>query len=186
MINIKNTTDPLGELHDIVSINNKIIGIATRKKFLENPKLMRRSAHIWLRNSKGQWWMQQRSKTKDIQPLHWQSACSGFIRARAKTKPQILKEAQRELKEELGITANLKLFKIIPMPRLSIGGIVVYWYIGKYDGPFKINRKEIKNFRACDLKKVWADYCRKKIKLTDPFIKELNYYLKHPNIFKGA
>jgi len=185
-INIKNTTDPLEELHDIVDMEDKIIGTTTRKEFLQNPKLMRRSAHIWLKNSKGLWWMQQRSLTKDLQPLYWQSACSGFIRAGANYEPQILKEAQRELKEELGITASLKLFKIIPMPSLSVGGIIVYWYIGKHDGPFKINREEIRDFKDFNLKKVWGGYKRGKIKLTDPFVKELDYFLKHPRMLKGA
>jgi len=185
MINFKNTTDPLEEVHDIVDKNNKAISTGTRKEFLQNPKLIRRSAHIWLQNSKGQWWMQQRSKTKDLQPLHWQSACSGFIRAGAKTKPAFLKEAQRELKEELGITTPLKLVKTIKMPGLTVGGIIVYWYIGKYEGPFKINREEIKDFGAFDLKEVWTDYCKEKIKLTDPFVKELDYFIKYPKMFKG-
>ncbi len=186
MTNLKYTTDPLNELHDIVDINNKVISTTTRKKFLENPKLIRRSAHIWLQNSKGEWWMQERSKTKDLQPLHWQSACSGFIQAGARSKKEILKDAKRELKEELGISTSLKLIKIVRMPSLTVGGIIVYWYIGKYYGPFKINHIEIKNFKAFDLKKVWLNYCKKRIKLTDPFVKELNYYLKHPKMFKGA
>jgi len=184
-INIKNTTDPLEELHDIVDMEDKIIGTATRKEFLQNPKLMRRSAHIWLKNSKGLWWMQQRSKTKDLQPLHWQSACSGFIRAGAKTRHQILKDAQRELKEELGINTLLKLIKSIPMPYLSIGQIMVYWYMGEHNGPFKINREEIRDFKTFELKKVWDGYKKGKIKLTDPFVKELDYFLKHSRMHKG-
>ena len=178
-INITNTTDPLKELHDIVNKKDKIIGTASRKKFLTNPKLMRRSAHIWLQNSKEQWWLQQRSRTKDIQPLHWQCACSGFIKAGNRTKKQILVDAQRELKEELGIKTPLKLIKIISMPSSRVGGIMVYWYIGKHDGPFRLSKQEIKNFKALDLKKVWLLYRQKKIKLTDPFVNELKYYLKH-------
>ena len=99
-INTTTTSDPLKELHDIVNKNDKVTGVATRKEFLTNHKLMRRSAHIWLKRADGKFWMQQRSRTKDIQPLHWQSACSGFIKAGAHTKKQILTDAQRELKEE--------------------------------------------------------------------------------------
>ncbi|MBI2356343.1 MAG: NUDIX domain-containing protein [Candidatus Doudnabacteria bacterium] len=184
LINLKDSSDPMGELHDIVNLRNKVIGRATRKKFLQNRKLMRRSAHIWLKNSQGKFWLQQRSRTKDIQPLHWQSACSGFVRSGARTKKQILADALRELKEELGIQVPLKLIKIIPMPGLSIGGIMVYWYIGKHDGQVKPNRQEIKNFKAFDLRKVWQLYNEKKMRLTEPFIEELKYFLMHSKEFK--
>ena len=178
LINITTTTDPMGELHDVVDKKDKVIGTATRKEFLIDHKLMRRSAHIWIRKADGKFWMQQRSRTKDIQPLHWQCACSGFIKAGARTKKQIMADAQRQLKEELGIKIALKLIKIIPMPNLSIGGIMVYWYMGSSDGPFRINKQEIKNFKAHDLKQIWRLYRQKKIKLTEPFIWELKYYLK--------
>ena len=176
-INTTTTTDPMKELHDVVNLENQIIGVATRKEFLENPKLMRRSSHIWLENSEGEWWMQQRSRTKDIQPLHWQSACSGFVKAGASTKRQVLADAERELLEELGIKTALKLYKIVPMPKLTVGGIMVYWCMGKSDGPFRINKTELKALKSFTLQDIRGKYIKGKIKLTEPFIKEIEMFL---------
>ena len=137
-INLERTTDFLGEVHDIVDVNNHVIGRATRKEFLQNPKLIRRTAHIWLRSSTGKYWLQKRSATKDLEPSHWSSAVGGFVRAGAHTPRAIMREAQREMREELGINALLKFYKILPMPKASTGGAMVYWYVGYSDGPFRL------------------------------------------------
>ena len=150
-INLERTTDFLGEVHDIVDVNNHVIGRATRKEFLQNPKLIRRTAHIWLRSRTGKYWLQKRSATKDLEPNHWSSAVGGFVRAGAHTPRAIMREAQREMREELGINALLKFYKILPMPKASTGGAMVYWYVGYSDGPFRLEPTEVADFKAFDM-----------------------------------
>lgn len=106
---------------------------------------------------------------------------SRFYKGRQKNQKTGLKRGLKRTKGRIGdetMSTSIKLFKIIPMPRLSVGGIMVYWYMGKSDGPFRINRTEIRNFKAFDLKKVWQMFKQKQIKLTEPFLKELKYFLK--------
>ena len=182
-VNLTNTTDSLEELHDIVVMNDRVIGRASRREFLTNKKIMRRSAHIWLRNTDGKFWLQQRSATKDLQPNCWSYAVGGFVGAGASTKEEILEEAKRELSEELSIDTEITLFKILPMPDLSIGGIMVYWYIGQTDGPFVPNKVEISDFDAFDLQEVWALHQQNKINLVETFVRELSYYIEHPHCF---
>lgn len=181
LINIKNTNDPLHELIDIVNQKNIVTGRAERKTFLKNRHLIRRAAHIWLFDKNENLWLQQRGKHKDQQPLFWSSAAcgySGYIRSGLRTKAQILKEATREMKEEIGLKIKIKLFKIFPLPMLKIGGMMIYWYFGKSEGPFKINRKELTKIKKFDINKLWNLYKLKKIQLTEPFIEELKYYFK--------
>ncbi|PIR05295.1 hypothetical protein COV56_03585 [Candidatus Kuenenbacteria bacterium CG11_big_fil_rev_8_21_14_0_20_37_9] len=174
----KKTTDPLGEFHDVVDENDKVVGIAPRIKFLKNKNLIRRSCHIWLRNSEGKFWFQQRSKGKDLQPLHWSCSAAGFASVNARSKKKILENAKRELKEELGITADIELAKIYLHRSQIVGGIMVYLYIGEHNGPFKIDHKEVSDIKAFDYHEVWELYKSEKIKLTTPTIDELKFFLK--------
>ena len=135
-------------MHDIVNEKNEVIGTAERIKFLKNKNLIRRSCHIWLKNSKGKFLFQQRSKSKDLQPLHWSCTAAGFIGAGNNSKVEILKEAKRELKEELGIKVNIKLFKIYLHKSQTVGGIMVYLFFGRHNGPIRFNPKELADVKA--------------------------------------
>lgn len=177
------STDPLDEWHDIVDNNDRIIGKAQRINFLKDRSLMRRSCHIWLFNSKGELWIQQRSKTKDLEPLYWSYTIGGFVKSGARSKKAILEEAKRELKEELVIETKISLVKVLPLKNLKIGGIVAYLYIGKYDGAFRLDSKEVKAVRAINLDELLKLYKKKKIKLVEPFMYELEYCLKNRNKF---
>ena len=172
------TTDPLNEMHDIVDENDKIIGVAKRIEFLKNKKLIRRNCHIWLKNSDGKFWFQQRGQYKDLQPLHWSCSAAGFVKAGAKTKKEISNDAKRELKEELGVEADIKLINIYLHRSQEIGGVMIYQYIGEHNGPFMINKDELKDFKAFDCCDIWDLYKKKKIKLTLPTIDELKYFIK--------
>jgi isopentenyldiphosphate isomerase len=173
------TNDPLDELNDIVDKNDKVIGVASRITFLKNKKMIRRSSHIWLKNHDGKYWFQQRSRHKDLQPLHWCCSVSGFVKSGAKTKKAIMEDAKRELKEELGVKADIKLKRIFLHQNKVVGGIMVYLFIGVHDGPFKIDAKELYKIKAFDIEEIWDLYKNKKIKLTTPTVDEIKYFLKN-------
>jgi len=167
------TNDDLKELHDVVDKDNKIVGVASRIHFLKNKRLIRRSCHVWLKNSTGKYWLQLRSKKKDLQPLHWNCAASGFVSAHKRTKKEILQEAKRELREELGIQTNIKLIKIFLNRGKQTGGIMVYLFLGFHDGPFKVNPTEVVRVKAFNLEKVTQLYKKNKMQITEPTVKEL-------------
>jgi isopentenyldiphosphate isomerase len=175
--NIK-TNDPLDELNDIVDKNDKVIGMASRITFLKNKKMIRRSSHIWLRNHDGKYWFQQRSRHKDLQPLHWCCSVSGFVKSGARTKKAVMDDAKRELREELGVRTKLKLERVFLHQNRIVGGIMVYLFVGDYEGPFKISPSELNKVKAFDLSEIWKLYRNKKIKLTTPTVDEIKYFLK--------
>ena len=178
-INLKNNNDPMDEVYDIVDDKDKVIGKAKRMHFLKDLTLMRRSAHIWLKNSEGKFWMHQRSSKKDLQPLAWTSAAAGFIRSKYRNKTEIKKEALRELKEEIGVVTDIKLIKIMPLRGLKTGDMMVYWYVGEYNGHFKLNFNEVADLKVFDIAEVWKMHLAKKIELTEPYIREIEFYLKN-------
>ncbi|KKT96778.1 MAG: Dimethyladenosine transferase [Parcubacteria group bacterium GW2011_GWC2_45_15] len=174
----KKLTDSFLEWHDNVDKKNKVIGQARRIEFLENPVLIRRSCHVWLKNSKGEYWFQKRSKNKDIQPLHWSCAAAGYVKAGADSERQILAEAKRELKEELGIDINFKFKKILYHQSKNTSSMFIYVFVGDYNGPFAINAEEVEKIKAFEINGIWRLYQDKKIKLTEPTITELKYFFK--------
>lgn len=178
-INLKDNNDPMEEVSDIVDDNDNVIGMAKRIDFLKDLSLMRRSAHIWLKNSEGKFWMHKRGAKKDLQPLSWTCAAAGFVRSAYKTKDQIKQEALRELKEEIGVVTDIKLIQIMPLRGLETGDMMVYWYFGKSDGPFKINKSEVADIKAFDLEEVWQMHLSGDIELARPYLRELKYYLNH-------
>jgi isopentenyl-diphosphate delta-isomerase type 1 len=93
------TTDNQDELFDIVDENDAVIGQAKRGEAHGNPSLIHRSVGIAVFNTKGELFLQQRSATKDTDPLLWTISCSGHV-VHGQTADDA---AVRELDEELGI-----------------------------------------------------------------------------------
>jgi len=73
------TTDNQNEIFDIVNEEDRVIGQTTRGEAHGNPKLMHRSIGVVIFNSKGEIFLQQRSATKDTDPLKWTISCSGHV-----------------------------------------------------------------------------------------------------------
>lgn len=92
----------MSEYFDIVDLSGNIIGQASRKECHTNPSLLHRVSHVLVFNSEKQLYLQKRARTKDIQPCKWDTSVGGHL------NPGETYEiaAQRELKEELGITTD--------------------------------------------------------------------------------
>ena len=91
------------EIYDVVDMQDKVIGKATRLE-IHQKKLVHRSIHILVFNSKNQIFLQKRSKLKDENPGYWDTSSAGHV----DTGETYDECAERELWEELGIKESLK------------------------------------------------------------------------------
>ena len=132
------TSDNLEELFDIVNEKDEVIGQAKRGEVHGNPKLIHRSIGVTVTNNKGEIFLQQRSKTKDTDPLRWTLSCSGHV----DSGNSFENAAHRELQEELGIDLDIKLVtRFIYFGKSETEMVTLFK--SKSEGPFKLLKEEI-------------------------------------------
>lgn len=73
------TQDDQKELFDVVDKNDNVIRQATRGEVHNNKYLIHRSIGVAVFNKKGELFLQQRSASKDTDPLFWTISCSGHV-----------------------------------------------------------------------------------------------------------
>lgn len=125
------------EIYNIVDENDCVIGQASRKHIHQN-KLLHRSIHIFVFNSRKELFLQKRALSKDENPGLWDTSSAGHVDAGESYDAC----AHRELLEELNLTADLK-------PSIKITacqetyGEHVQAYTCITDDAIQINREEI-------------------------------------------
>jgi 16S rRNA (adenine1518-N6/adenine1519-N6)-dimethyltransferase len=125
------------ERFPVVDTNDNILRDASRSEVHAN-NLRHRAVHILIFNPAGDVYLQQRSRWKDRHPLKWDSSAAGHVGA-AESYDET---AQRELKEELGITVRLeKISKLHASERTDQE--FVWLYQGEVAGDLSPNRTEI-------------------------------------------
>ncbi len=97
------------EIFDIVDHEDRVIGQVPRSE-VHARKLLHRAASIFVFNSRGELLVQLRSTTKDEYPYCYTSSASGHL----STGEDYAESAQRELFEEVGITAPLEYLTKLP------------------------------------------------------------------------
>lgn len=102
------TTDPQDEVFDVVDDNDVVIGTTTRGQAHADPSLVHRSVAILVFRN-GKVFLQQRSATKDTYPGYWACSATGHV----DSGEDYDQAAVRELREELGITAQGPLTPIV-------------------------------------------------------------------------
>jgi len=136
------TTDPKDEIFDVVNEKDEVVGEATRNQVHKNQNLIHRVVHIWIINDSGEILLQQRSLTKDKAPGQWDISCGSHIRKGH--DPEI--SGERELQEELGITADCKFIAKF-LERFADQSEMVNLYCAKHNGPFKFPKEEIEQVK---------------------------------------
>lgn len=129
--------DVFAERFDVVDDSNKVIGQATRHE-VHTQKLRHRAAHIFVFNTKGDLFLQKRSRWKDANPGKWDSSAAGHVDAGCSYEDT----AARELREELGVSAPLELIGI-HSASAETGWEFVHLYQTRHNGPFTWPRAEI-------------------------------------------
>lgn len=134
------------ELVDVVDGDDRVVGRATRAQ-VRMQNLRHRATYILVFNTRGQLFVHRRSVHKDVYPSYYDVAVGGVVGAGERYDDG----AQRELAEELGITA------VAPRPILKfqyedadnrVNGRV---YSCSYDGPLKLQAEEIVDGEWLDL-----------------------------------
>lgn len=125
------------EIYNIVDENDCVIGKASRKYIHQN-KLLHRSVHILVFNSRKELFLQKRAFCKDESPGLWDTSTAGHVDA----GETYLDGAHREILEELNI-------KVVLRPSIKISacknthGEHVQVYTCITDDLIKVNPKEI-------------------------------------------
>src|SRR5262249_26633529 len=125
------------EQFPVVDKNDRILRYVTRSEVHAN-NLRHRAVHILIFNQAGEVYLQQRSRWKDRHPLQWDSSAAGHVAAGERYDDT----AQRELKEELGVTVALQ--KIGKLPASQHTDQEFIWlYHGSVSDDLAPNKSEI-------------------------------------------
>lgn len=130
-------TDPGSELVDVIDDAGTVVGTATRRE-MRARRLPHRCTYILVFNRAGQLFIHQRTATKDVFPSHWDVAVGGVLAAGESFDVG----AERELLEELGVTAPLeRLFPFRYADAATVVDAMVYRAV--HDGPFRLQPEEV-------------------------------------------
>jgi isopentenyldiphosphate isomerase len=133
----------MDELFPLVDEQGNLIGKATRSECHNGTFWLHPVVHLHVLNSSGQLFLQKRAMNKDTQPGKWDTSVGGHV-SYGETIEQAL---QREVFEEIGISA----YKPIAVQRYvwqsSVEKELVNTFYTIYDGVFEINQEEIDSAR---------------------------------------
>ncbi|MFO1460291.1 MAG: NUDIX domain-containing protein [Verrucomicrobiota bacterium] len=128
------------EIFDVVNERDEVTGQQTRSE-VHRLNLRHRAVHVLLINSRGEYFLQQRSLLKDNWPGVWDSSSSGHL----DTGESYDACAVREVREELGITLNAPAERILRLEATSETGWEFCWvYRARHEGPFSLQVSEVR------------------------------------------
>jgi len=161
-----------GELLEIVNENNIVIGMASRSICHGNPSLMHRVSHVLVFDSKDRLILQKRSPNKDVQPGKWDTSVGGHLGA-GETP---LEAAEREMREELGITDVPLKFIYQYIMKNDLESESVFTYYCRYEGEVAFDPLEISSVKRWTFSEI--ENALGKGVLTPNFEEEFAYFQK--------
>jgi 16S rRNA (adenine1518-N6/adenine1519-N6)-dimethyltransferase len=129
--------DVHAEIFDVVDAADHVTSQASRHE-VHRQKLLHRAVHIFVFNTRGELFLQRRSRWKDTHPLRWDSSAAGHVN----TGHTYDETAPREIEEELGVQASVELLAAIA-PSAATGWEHVRLFRAQHDGPFKLHPAEL-------------------------------------------
>jgi 16S rRNA (adenine1518-N6/adenine1519-N6)-dimethyltransferase len=129
--------DVHGEIFDVVDVDDRVTGQLSRHE-VHRQRLLHRAVHVFVFNSRGDLFLQRRSRWKDTHPLRWDSSAAGHVN----TGQTYAETAPREVEEELGVSASVEEIASIP-PSKATGWEHVRLYRAHHEGPFHLNPAEL-------------------------------------------
>ena len=126
-------------MFDVVDGSDRVIGREARAE-VHRRGLLHRAVHVLVFNSRGELFLQKRSKAKDAFPGAWDSSSSGHLCCGEEYDAC----AVRELQEEIGLTPTQppeRLFKVDACAETEQEHVWVYRCFS--DEPLILNREEI-------------------------------------------
>ncbi len=162
------------EIFDVCDAEDHVIGQAPRS-FVHANQLLHRAAHVFVFNSRQELLVQVRSATKDEFPLCYTSSASGHL----STGEDYLESAQRELEEEIGISAPLVFLAKFPAsPELAYEHTVLYR--ASSDTPPCPDPGEVAEIRKFTLPDLMRHLQEQPEKFSSPFQVLLEWYVAQP------
>ncbi|MBC8288465.1 MAG: NUDIX domain-containing protein [Nitrospinae bacterium] len=164
------------EIYNIVDENDCITGQASRKNIHQN-KLLHRSAHILVFNSRRELFLQKRALCKDESPGLWDTSAAGHVDAGESYDAC----AHRELFEELHLKAVLK-------PSMKISACQetheehVQVYTCTTDETIQVNSEEISEGAFFGLAQIQKNISANPAQFTSSFKLLFNQTLNNENI----
>lgn len=126
-------SDNSAELLPVVNESGDVVGCATRGECHNGPGLLHPVVHLHLFDSSGRLYLQFRPLWKEIQPGKWDTAVGGHI----DWGEDVTAALQREVREELGITACTSRFLQSYIFESERESELVYVYSAVYDGEIR-------------------------------------------------
>jgi len=126
--------------HQIVNEQDEIIGYMTKERAYEK-RAMLRSVQIFVYNSKGELYIQKRSKNKARYPNYFCASAAGHVEKRESYQ----ETAIRELKEELGLV-EINDLKFVAKEKTPVGEgnyAMMALFTITTDKPITLQKKEI-------------------------------------------
>ena len=145
-------TQAAAERFPVVDDQDRLLGEAPRAEVHGN-NLRHRAVHILVFNHLGELFLQKRSPSMDRNPRRWDSSAAGHVDAGEDYDVA----AARELREELGVAAELT--RVAKLPASEKTGLEFVWiYQARHDGPFQLARSEIEHgeFFPTDVVSDWV------------------------------
>lgn len=143
----------------LVDEKDRQIGAEEKIKAHRERKL-HRAFSVFIFNSKGELLIQKRAKRKYHSGGLWANTCCSHPRLGKNLK----KEAEKRLKEEMGIDCNLKkVFNLIYNIQVKTRGGILFEhefdhiFVGKFNGNPKPNKKEVEDWKWIGLDELKRD-----------------------------
>ncbi len=144
------SSDP-DELFPVVDEEGNTIGEALRSVCHDGKsKLLHPVVHLHVFNSKGELFLQKRSKTKDVQPGKWDTSVGGHVSPGETVEEALLREAR----EELGLKGIIPGFLARYIWESSIERELVTSFTTTTDEILQTDKDEIEEGRYWSLKEI--------------------------------
>ena len=140
----------------LVDKKDNKLGAGEKLKVHREGKL-HRAFSIFIFNSQGEILLQKRAKTKYHSAGLWSNACCSH----PKVNKNIKDEAEKRLKEEMGIKCSLKeIFSFVY--RANLGNLIEHEFdhvfVGEFNGNPKPNKKEAEDWKWINPKELKKDF----------------------------
>jgi 16S rRNA (adenine1518-N6/adenine1519-N6)-dimethyltransferase len=165
------------ELLDIVNEQDVVIKKGVAREEAHAKKLLHRAIIVFVFNSKGQIFVQERSPAKDVYPGLMIASCSGHVNAGETYK----EAAVRELNEELAVetTPNrierVAEFKVTNPQDVENDALFV---LEGYDKPIIVNRQEIISGKYVSIVELRRQVISEPRKFAPPFLRAFDIWSK--------
>ncbi|WP_312090731.1 isopentenyl-diphosphate Delta-isomerase [Chryseobacterium sp.] len=169
------------EMVVLVNPNDEILGLMEKQQAHLNG-LLHRAFSVFLFNKKGDMLLQKRASGKYHSPLKWTNA----VCSHPKSGETYLEGAQRRLREELGINADIsEKFHFIYKADVGNGlweHELDYVFTGIYDSEFNLNTEEVEEVRFISPENLDREISENPEHFTEWFkiiLEEYKHHFKH-------